>query len=280
MVVSGSWSAPAPSSAGASDIRIIRCDRRSVVSRAYATSPLRLLTPGNHGHAAWIYTSSLGGGLVDGDAITMQVDVADGASALLATQASTKVYRSPRGTSVDLRANVGEGGTLIALPDPVVCFTGSRYRQQQRFDIASTAGLVVVDSLTSGRHGSGERWAFDEYVARLIVRIDGTLVAHDSMALRRDDGTLSDRLGRFDVLATVVIAGEPFSSAAERVVAQTTNVPVTRRADCLIAATALGSNGCFVRIAGTSLEDVVCTIRGLLSFVPAALGDNPWTRKW
>ena len=31
--------------------------------------PLRLLTPANHGHAAWVYTSSYGGGLVDGDRV-------------------------------------------------------------------------------------------------------------------------------------------------------------------------------------------------------------------
>jgi len=61
--------------AGRGEIEVVRRpDGRSVVARAYATSPLRLLTPINHGHAAWIYGSSYGGGLVDGDAVTLDVE--------------------------------------------------------------------------------------------------------------------------------------------------------------------------------------------------------------
>ena len=48
---------------GQGAIRIARRGRRSVAERVAAASPLRLLTPRNHGDAAWIYTSSFGGGL-------------------------------------------------------------------------------------------------------------------------------------------------------------------------------------------------------------------------
>ena len=42
----------------------------------------------------------------------------------------------------------------------------------------------------------------------------------------------------------------------------------------------VGDAGCVVRIAGRTLEDVDDTLRDLLGFVPARLGDNPWARKW
>ena len=35
-----------------------------------------------------------------------------------------------------------------------------------------------------------------------------------------------------------------------------------------------------VRIAGTSFESVAATVRDLLEFLPARLGDSPWHRKW
>ena len=38
---------------------------RTAISTAFATSPLRILMPRNHGHAAWVFLASLGGGLVD-----------------------------------------------------------------------------------------------------------------------------------------------------------------------------------------------------------------------
>ena len=50
---------------------------------ALAASPLRLLAPRNHGDAAWVFLSNLGGGLVDGDRVQVKVDVGPGASALL-----------------------------------------------------------------------------------------------------------------------------------------------------------------------------------------------------
>ena len=250
------------------------------MSRAYATSPLRLLTPANHGHAAWIYTSSFGGGLVDGDRIAMDIDVGRGAAAFISTQASTKIYRSPGGTSAGIRARVAAGGLLVVAPDPVVCFSGARYRQTQTFELEDRAALVLLDWMTSGRHAAGERWAFDEYHSQMTVRLDGRLLVHDALALRAADGTLPERLGRFNVLAVAVLAGATLSAVAASLVTAASVAPLPRRADELVAATPLRDGGCVVRFAGTSVERVGRTIRESLGFLPALLGDNPWIRKY
>ena len=50
----------------------------TAVETAFAESPLRLLTPRNHGSAAWAYTSTLGGGLVDGDRLELDLSVGPG----------------------------------------------------------------------------------------------------------------------------------------------------------------------------------------------------------
>ena len=253
---------------------------RSVVCRAYATSPLRLLTPKNHGHAAWIYTSSHGGGLVDGDDVAVQASVGTGATAFLSTQSATKVYRSPHGTRAALDADVGENGLLVVAPDAVVCFAGSRYRQTQRVTIAAGGGLVLLDQVTSGRRESGERWVFDEYVSRTAVHLEGRLVVHDALALRASDGPLATRFGRFDVLAVAVLIGAGLKEEIERLDARVREEPVRRRADRLVAAAPVGDAGCVLRIAGRTVEDVDRTLRDFLGFVPRLLGDSPWARKW
>lgn len=259
------------------------CGGRSVVTRAYATSPLRLLTPKNHGSAAWVYTSSYGGGLVDGDRVALNVDVGPGAAVFLSTQASTKVYRSrrsPQGTSTELHACIATEGLLAVIPDPIVCFAASRYRQVQSFDLAADGGLVVLDWVSSGRHASGERWAFHEYVARLRARVDGKLVLHDVLALRAGDGDLRERLGRFDVLAVLLILGTRLRERAAEVAARVAEIPVRRRPEQLAATTPVGKCGCLLRVAGTSVEQTARTIREYLGFLPVLLGDNPWARKW
>jgi urease accessory protein len=162
----------------------------------------------------------------------------------------------------------------------VVCFSGARYRQTQTFELADRAALVMLDWVSSGRHAAGERWAFDEYHGRISVRLDGRLLVHDALALRAADGNLRERLGRFNVLAIAVLAGTTLAAAASALVAKASASPVLKRPDQLVAATALGDDGCIVRFADTSVERVGRTIREFLSFLPALLGDDPWVRKW
>ena len=265
---------------GRGRVVVERIGGRSVVCRAYATSPLRLLTPRNHGHAAWVYTSSHGGGLVDGDDVAVRASVGAGAAAFLSTQSATKVYRSPRGTRTALDADVGEDALLVAAPDAVVCFAGSRYRQTQRIALDAGARLVLVDRVTSGRRESGERWRFDEYSSRTVVHLGGRLVVHDATALRASDGRLADRFGRYDVLAVAMVIGGGLEDEAARIDARVRAEPVRRRADRLVAAAPVDDAGCILRIAGRTVEDVDETLEDLLGFVPGLLGDDPWARKW
>ena len=259
---------------------IARVDRRSVVRRAYATSPLRFLTPRNHGPAAWVYASSYGGGLVGGDNLRLTISIGAGASAFVSSQASTKVYRSRDRSSAELEATVSAGGHLVLWPDPVVCYAGSTFRQSQSFELRDDGSLILVDTMTSGRRASGERWQFVEYANRITVRQEGRVVLFDSTRLSGVEGDLAARLGRFDVLCSVVIVGPRF---LENVRAMTESIgarPIERRADLLLSAAPLGDAGCLLRVVGRSTEQVTGVVRSYLSFLSCVLGDDPWTRKW
>jgi urease accessory protein len=199
---------------------------------------------------------------------------------LLSTQASTKVYRSARGTESRLQAHVACGGVLVLIPDPVVCFSGARYRQSQAVRLDDGAGLVLVDWVTSGRRASGERWQFEEYVAHTAVTVGGRRALHDTVSLRAAHGDLRARMGRFDVLALVVLAGTPFEAVARGIRERVGQGRLARRADLLLSAASLRTGGCALRMAGRSAEQVGQAIEGLLDFVPPLLGDNPWSRKW
>ena len=265
---------------GVGRLTVVRRPDRSVACQVYASSPLRLLTPTNHGHAAWVYASSYGGGLVDGDTLTIDTVVGRGACAFLSTQASTKVYKSPNGTEVGLTASVADGGLLILAPDPVVCFAHSRYHQRQRIELETEASLVLVDWVSSGRRESGERWAFEEYVSRTIVNLNSRLKVNDGLALRAVDGDLGSRLGSYDVLAVVILLGTSLQEDARRVSARIDGQSAGQWPGQLVACAPIDELGCVCRIAGRSIEQVGHTVRELLNFVPRRLGDDPWARKW
>jgi urease accessory protein len=266
--------------AGTGRLHFAAVGGRTVVSRALASSPLKLLTPRNGGHAAWVYTATYGGGLVDGDRISLAIDADPRTAALLSTQASTKVYRSPRGTSSELSARVGDGALLVVMPDPVVCFAQATYRQVHEFDLEPGGSLVLVDWMTAGRRAAGERWKFDAYESRIAIRVDGCALLYDSMRLCPGDGVISDRLGRFNVVALLAVIGPKVDVHARSIHAAIGGQAVRSRPDQLEAATTLEDGGCLVRMAGVSVEQVAATIRQHLNFVPVVLGDDPWTRKW
>jgi urease accessory protein len=272
--------------AGTGSLEIARCGGRSIVSRAMAVSPLRLLTPRNHGPSAWIYSATYGGGLVDGDNVRLGLTVGPDAQAMLSTQASTKVYRGrrqpgdsgPAGTRQELVASVGTGGLLVVLPDPVVCFADSTYRQEQRIRLDSGASLVLADWVSSGRHASGERWQCARYSSRLEVYLDGRLMLLDALALEGAD--LQTRMGRFNILCLIAIAGPRLAGHAAGALSKISSAPIERSARTIVGGSPLGEDGCLIRLAGITFEEVAHVARGLLEFVPALLGDDPWSRKW
>src|SRR5262245_60508320 len=137
----------------------------TAVERAYAESPLRLLTPRNHGTAAWAYVSTLGGGLVDGDRLQLEISVGPGARAFVSSQGPTRVFRSAQGAASETVARVETGGALVLVPDPTACFGGARYAQSTRVHLEEGSSLVLWEVLSAGR----ERWGFTRCESTLRV---------------------------------------------------------------------------------------------------------------
>jgi urease accessory protein len=272
-------STPRPGRAGDARLGFERVGNRTVVRTALAHSPLRLLTPRNHGHAAWVYTSSLGGGLVDGDHLSVELDVAEGAAALLSSQGANRVYRSPRGCRSELSARVAPGALLALVPDPTMCFAGARYTQHQDVQLAPGASLVLMDVVTAGRSANGERWAFTHYTSSLRVHREGRALLDERWLLDPTHGALPERLGRFDALCTVLLVGPALDSAREALAGHVGALPVTPRSGLVCSASRLGPDGLVLRGAATSAEALLRTTREWLSFLPALLGDDPWARR-
>src|SRR5215204_6665017 len=112
--------APRRHASGRGSVTLSRVAGSTVVTRASATSPLKLLTPRSRSDAAWIFTSTYGGGLLGADTITLDLHAEPGTRGLLSTQASTKVYRSLGGTArQELNVGVDDDAVVVCAPDPI-----------------------------------------------------------------------------------------------------------------------------------------------------------------
>ncbi len=247
-------------------------------AQAFATSPLRLLTPRNHGSAAWVFLANLGGGLVDGDKIDIRLDVDEGASALIGTQSSTKVYRSPRGCTQRLEVHAAGGATVVAIPDPVVCFAGAHYKQEIVAALAPDASFLLLDGYTCGRSARGERWAFDRYESRTTLVRGGRTAIVDATCLDRAHGPIAERMGRFEVLLTLIAIGPRFASLRETMLASRP-APTATDAE-VVAASPVSTDAVILRVGAERFEAASRALRPSFSELTRVLGDDPFARKW
>lgn len=268
---------------GYAALHVGRVHGASTVLASRSRTPVRMLTPKPRGQSVWACTSSLGGGLVAGDTVEIDLAIDPGAVCFLGTQSSTKIYRNPHGRPCahELKASVGDGATLVLAPDPVQCFAGAAYEQRQIFHLDAGANLVVVDWISAGRLARGERWAFRRYASRNEIFLGGRPLVIDAVELEAASGPLTNRFraGRFDCLATLILAGPALEAHGAASVQRVEALPVQPGAPLLVSASPL-KPGAILRFAGGSVEAVGRVLAGHLAFVKGLLEDDPWSRKW
>jgi len=240
----------------------------------YAESPLRLLTPRSRGPGALVFTSTFGGGLLDGDRISLDVAVGREARACLCTQGPTRVFRSPHGVSSALTARVDDGAALVLAPDPAACFAGARFEQRTRVDLSAHGSLVLQEVLSAGRDG----WRFARYRSAISLQREGGTLLDEAVLLDPAHGNLAARIGRFQALATLIFAGPLVAAMGETARERVSAMALSRHARLVQTASPLGGGALLLRIAGATVEEVLRELRTHLKEIPLFLGNDPWRR--
>jgi urease accessory protein len=151
----------------------------------YQRDPCRVLfpdpEPGTPPEAILVTTS---GGVTDGDSLKMSVEVGAGASAVAATQAAEKIYRSAKAAdhcTIDIALDVREGATLDWLPQETIVFEGARLKRRTTAEVAAGGSLLACEIVVLGRAASGERFTVGLLLDAWSVRRHGRLVWTDAL---------------------------------------------------------------------------------------------------
>jgi urease accessory protein len=153
-----------------------------------ASAPLKLMrsTAQSSGHCELplLHTA---GGLVGGDQLQLQVELAAGSRALLTSVAAQKVYgsvrrsrRHPQGSWAAQRLHVRQaaGSDLEWLPQELVLYADALYEQTLQVELAAGASFLGVEVVRLGRSAAGENlgegcWRSRTEIRRLATASQG-----------------------------------------------------------------------------------------------------------
>ena len=183
------------STTGELHLRIARGGDRSIAVEQYHRGALRVFRPlylDETGQVTY-YVVNPGGGYLDGDSYVTEVEVLQGASAVLTTQAATKIYRTPTcPVRQDTRVSLGPRAVLELVPDQVIAYRESSYRQTTLVEMDPTA-TFVVDNLRlvpgeAGLAGLGGLEGHSHLASFTVLdaRVDGALVNEVAQMLEVD----------------------------------------------------------------------------------------------
>ena len=146
-----------------------------------------------------------GGGIVGGDSLRFEIDVGEGASVALTSQASEKIYRSTGAdATVDIALRAAARSSLAWLPQESILFDRARVLRTMEADVAGDATLTICESIVFGRAAMGETVANGRLKDRWRIRRDGKLVFADAVTL---DGEIGATLARHAVARRCIAAG-------------------------------------------------------------------------
>ena len=191
--------------------------------------------------------------------------------------------------------SVKAGCGLFLIPEPVTCFRDASYKQIQRFHLEdSTASLVLVDSITSGRQALGEDWDLETYYSLNEVRIGKKLIAKDVLSLqdrasaspssRIPHRPLRERLSPYSCYAMVLLYGPEVEETIKDIEEQYSHLTVyqmRKPLDCLWSFSLLGQSakdGGIVRVAGKETETVRALLRVILRRIVVSIGIDTYQR--
>ncbi|MEO0410439.1 MAG: urease accessory protein UreD [Pseudomonadota bacterium] len=168
----------------------------------------RLLQPPGQDHidVALINTA---GGLTGGDTMALEVDAGANTATALSTQACEKFYKSGGGeTRITTRLTLSEDAALNWLPQEAILFDSSDVIRAIDVEMASTARLLMAESVLLGRSYSAEQYLSGRLQDSWSVRMNGRLVHCERLALNAESAmpiNCAAKLGSYKAIATVLL---------------------------------------------------------------------------
>ncbi len=157
------------------DLRFEQQGDQTILKYNYAHAPLKIQRPfypeSNICHTVILHSA---GGMVGGDRLTYEIDLAPDSQALITTAAAAKIYRSNGAVAQQqININLSANAYLEWLPQDTIIFNQAQYQQNLRVDLAAGAIFCAWDMVRLGRSARQETFTQGSWQNALEVWQDG-----------------------------------------------------------------------------------------------------------
>ncbi|MGY8619521.1 urease accessory protein UreD [Pantoea agglomerans] len=167
---------------------------------------------------------STSGCILQGDRLTVEIEVDAGACAHITTQSATKIHSMDNNFAAQTQhIRVGKQAYVEFLPDPVIPHRHSRFISETLIECDSTATVLYSEILMPGRkhHHQDELFGFDVYSSFITAKNEtGDTLFTEKVVLAPKDTPLDvvGVMGTFDIYGNVIVLTP--SACQEAILAQ------------------------------------------------------------
>jgi len=181
---------------------------------------------------AHVYLLHPPGGLVSGDRLTVNLELAHNSRVLLTTPGAGRVYRareSGRLQHQHFSAKLGQAAMLEYMPQEMIVFPGAQARVDTRFELTENSRLIAWDICSLGLPMSDMPFSSGDLCLRFGVYRDGVPVLLDHQwAGDRSRSVLHSRIGWQGYPVGALMVAGPFAEPSRQLLEDTLSALRTR----------------------------------------------------
>jgi urease accessory protein len=159
---------------------------KTILKQCFCTPPFKVLdvTEDKNSTTLHLMLMNASPGVLDGDAYSLNVNIAKGCSLQLHTQSYQRLFRMQSGAVQCMEINMEADSALYYVPHPCVPHAAANFVSKTKIRLAENGTLLWGDVLTCGRKSSGERFSFSRYHSVTEIFLHNRLLVKENVLLQ------------------------------------------------------------------------------------------------
>lgn len=232
-----------------------RREKKTYLKNAFCTPPFKVMdvTEDKDADMLQLILMSSSPGVLDGDAYSIKIELAEETALQLQTQAYQRLFTMRSGATQDTEVHLKKGASFCYLPHPSVPHEGSCFTARNNIHLSEDCTLIWGEVLTCGRKGSGEVFRFTKYHNITAVYRNNRLVVKENMLIEPAKTNIN-ALGQWEGYthqASLLFLNEtlPVNDVLNEI-----HEWLSKQKEIVFGVTALPVNGLLVRLLGYKAE--------------------------